>query len=193
MKNLYISFFPKEYRVERHEEYEDKYVFYLLSTRNVGLCPLCGVQSLRVHGYEKRTVRDLPIFNKTVILKINRKKFFCDNVGCQVEIFSEQSDFIGYYSQFTERCRDYMLRVATHMSCEAASKLLAYQGIRVSGDTLLIMLKKAGDAHEVKTPTKIGIDDWAYRKGKSYGTIICDLDTHEVIDVLIMVKQFKTK
>jgi transposase len=77
-----------------------------------------------------------------------------------------------------------MLKVATYVSCEAASKILAYQGIHVSGDTLLNMLKAAGKVFQGKTGRKIGVDDWAYRKGQKYGTLICDLETHEIIDVL---------
>ena len=56
-------------------------------------------------------------------------------------------------------------------SVYSAAKILAYQGISVSGDTLLRMLKTAGEAHEVKVGAKIGVDDWAYRKGQEYGTI----------------------
>ena len=76
------------------------------------------------------------------------------------------------------------VEVATLTSCEASAKILRYQGIDVSGDTLLRMLKSAGEAYQMKVGTKIGVDDWAYRKGHEYGTIICDLETHEIIDVL---------
>jgi transposase len=184
MDTLYTSFFPKEYQVMQYKEDENKYIFYLHTTSQSALCPVCGIESQRVHGYEKRTARDLPIFGKSVLLEIDRKKFFCVDKNCSVDIFIEQNGFIGSYSQFTQRCRDYMLKVATYVSCEAAVKILAYQGIRVCGDTLLTMLKNAGLANKVSMPTKIGIDDWAYHKGKSYGTIICDLETREVIDIL---------
>lgn len=145
---------------------------------------MCRTESSRIHSYERRTARDLPIFGKAVILEINRKKYFCDKDGCEVAIFAEQSDFIDYYSQFTARCKEYMLKVAIHVSCEAAVKILSYQGIRVCGDTLLKLLKEAGLAYKSDVGKKIGIDDWAYRRGKSYGTIICDLETHEVIEIL---------
>jgi transposase len=47
------------------------------------------------------------------------------------------------------------------------------------------MLKTAGMNYESKVGSKIGVDDWAYRKGQTYGTLICDLETHKVIDVLM--------
>lgn len=34
------------------------------------------------------------------------------------------------------------------------------------------------------SPRVIGIDDWAWRKGQRYGTIICDLERRQVIDLL---------
>jgi transposase len=34
------------------------------------------------------------------------------------------------------------------------------------------------------TPRLLGVDDWAWRKGRSYGTILCDLEQHRVVDLL---------
>lgn len=37
---------------------------------------------------------------------------------------------------------------------------------------------------EVPTPKYLGIDDWAFRKGKNYGTILVDLEKRKPIDLL---------
>jgi len=184
MDAMYKSFFPETFQVTEDEVNYKEYVFGLLSTSKNAKCPRCGVESGRFHGYQEKTVRDLPIFGKTVTLDITLKKYFCDNKDCDVEIFTERNEFIPHYTQFTSRCREYMLKIATHVSCETAVKILAYQGIRVCGDTLLNMLKAAGQDYKTKAGKAIGVDDWAYRKGEKYGTIICDLETHDVIDVL---------
>lgn len=34
------------------------------------------------------------------------------------------------------------------------------------------------------SPRIIGIDDWAWKKGHRYGTIVCDLERRQVIDLL---------
>lgn len=185
MDKIISSFFPKTYRVIRYEETETEYTFELLSESEGAKCPECSVESKHVHSLQEKKPRDLPIFNKTVLLRVLQKKYYCDNKSCGVDLFIERTDFIDHYSQFTARCREYMLKVAVHVSCEAAVKILSYQGIRVSGDTLLNMLKAAGADYKSKVGNKIGVDDWAYRKGKTYGTLICDLETHEVIDVLM--------
>jgi transposase len=179
------SFFPKEYvMTQRCGNAGEGYVIELLSTSHFARCPSCKAESKRAHSYQDRKVRDLPILGESVTLLIAQKRYFCDSENCGIAIFTETTDFVSPYYQFTERCRAYMLKVTSLVSSEAASKILAYQGIRVSGDTLLNMLKAAGETYRVKTGRKIGVDDWAYRKGQKYGTLICDLETHEVIDVL---------
>ena len=162
MHTIYESFFPEAYEVKQEPVNDEEYVFSLLSKSKSGNCPTCGMTSNRLHGCQEKTVRDLPILGRTVTLQVTQKKYFCDNKDCDTDIFTERSEFIPYYTQFTTRCREYMLRVATHVSCEAAVKILSYQGIRVSGDTLLYMLKAAGNDYKIKPGSKIGVDDWAY-------------------------------
>jgi hypothetical protein len=44
-------------------------------------------------------------------------------------------------------------------------------------------VKQAG-ARSAPSPRLVGIDDWAWRKGQNYDTIVVDLETREVIDLL---------
>jgi transposase len=53
----------------------------------------------------------------------------------------------------------------------------------VSGDTLLRMVREAA-SEPIEAPRVVGIDDWAWRKGQRYGTIICDLERNRVLDLL---------
>jgi transposase len=186
LQAVYGDFFPKTYTVRQRLGTGDGcgYVFELLSDSRSAFCASCGTESIRAHSYQDRTVRDLPILGESVTLLLSQRRYFCGNAECAVEIFTEQTGFVNPYFQFTERCREYMLKVASLVSCEGAVKILAYQGIKVCGDTLLNMLKAAGKTLTRKPGRTIGVDDWAYRKGQRYGTLICDLETHDVIDVL---------
>jgi len=186
LQDIRGDFFPKFYLVTQRYGNDDGlgYVFELLSNSQSACCPCCGAESARAHSFQDRAVQDLPILGESVTLLISQKRYFCDNEECDVDVFTEQSDLVNPYFQYTERCRKYMLRVASLISCESASKILAYQGIKVSADTLLNMIKAFGKFHQEKTVKYIGVDDWAYRKGQRYGTLICDLETHEIIDVL---------
>ena len=184
LQRILGNFFPEQYSAVQIITDDTKYEFELLSISQSAVCPCCKMESRHKHDYQGRAVKDLPIIGKPVKLLIWQMKYFCDNNECEVDVFTEQNDLVRPYFQFTERCRDYMLKVATMVSCESAVKILGYQGISVCGDTLLNMIKSAGKKHETNVGKKIGVDDWAYRKGQKYGTIICDLDTHEIIDVL---------
>jgi transposase len=55
--------------------------------------------------------------------------------------------------------------------------------VPTSPDTLLRRVKRA-EARPPVTPRFVGIDDWAWRKGQRYGTIVVDLETSEIIDLL---------
>jgi transposase len=45
------------------------------------------------------------------------------------------------------------------------------------------MMRNATES-EVTTPRVLGIDDWAFRKGQSYGTILVDLENRQPVDLL---------
>lgn len=184
LATMYKNFFPGLYNVAHVYESKNQYEFLLCSTGKASKCPKCGTESRRQHGHKERIVQDLPILGKRVRLNIRQYKYFCDNEECYVKIFTEANDLIEPYGQYTKRCQEYMLKVAVQVSCESASKILIYQGISVSGDKLLQMLKAAGTRYKEEPVTKIGVDDWAYRKGQKYGTLICDLETHKIIEVL---------
>jgi len=107
--------------------------------------------------------------------------YYCTNDQCGVIVFNEYlRDFVGSRGQWIERCEAFIMAVALNTSCEAASAICKQAGVLISGDTIIRMLLR--NTREVPyTGEAIGVDDWAYRKGQTYGTLICDVQTGKPI------------
>jgi len=112
------------------------------------------------------------------------RKFYCRNPACATKIFSEQSgNEVVPYARNTLRTQRLLEKVLAETSSCKGAKLTKYLGISVSPSTALRILR-AIPLENVGLITKLGIDDWAFRKGISYGTILVNMDTGKVVDIL---------
>ncbi|CAA2160504.1 hypothetical protein MBRA_05661 [Methylobacterium brachiatum] len=64
-----------------------------------------------------------------------------------------------------------------------AARLLPHLAIPTSNTTLLRGIRKWPLPTGSK-PIIVGVDDWALRKGRTYGTILVDLERRRAIDLL---------
>jgi transposase len=140
--------------------------------------------SRRVHSHYTRTLADLPWQGRTVSIHVRARRFRCGTDGCRRRIFTERMATIAQPSaRRTARLSDIQRHVGLALGGEAGSRLTARLAMPVSGDTLLRMVRAA--ALPPPAPARIiAIDDWAWRRGQRYGTIICDLERRRVIDLL---------
>jgi transposase len=154
------------------------------STSASSSCPLCNKPSNRVHSQYQRHPADLPIVGHAVRLDMNVRKFFCDNNECKRTIFTERiPSVLASYARRTHRLANQQQRVAFALGGEAGASLLTIMDTTASPDTLLRLIHSTPEP-EVKTPRVLGVDDWAKRKGQSYGTILVDLEAHRPVDLL---------
>ena len=185
---LYLDkFYPeKELKIVGIEQQRDKIIIRMKSISKVCSCPKCGCITNKYHGMYHRKVQDLPILGKSVQLEISSHEYECINDDCEVTSFAETfRGFLNTYSRMTERCADFICTLALETSCEGCARICHTLGIKVSGDTVIRLLLKRYDSFPVlEAGDVIGVDDFAYKKRHTYGTIIVDEKTHEPIILL---------
>jgi len=147
-------------------------------------CLVCNAPSHRVQSRYHRTIADLPWAGVTVRLLLQVRRFRCDNPGCPRVIFCERlGPAIAAYARRTQRLGLLLQRVGLALGGEAGARLLRALAIVASPDTLLRLIRQMG-LLTVPTPRILGVDDWAWRRGQRYGTLLCDLERHCVVDLL---------
>jgi len=154
------------------------------------VCPSCEQISHRVHSYYTRSPADLPVSGQRVQLVLQMRRFRCQHRQCPRQTFVERvPDVVPVQAQRTTRLGIMLDLVALAMSGRAGSLLASRMGMAVSADTLSRRAKRAGSAL-IKTPRLLGVDDFAFQRGRTYGTILVDLETHRPVDLLDVKRDY---
>ncbi|MDF0522201.1 ISL3 family transposase [Bradyrhizobium yuanmingense] len=131
-----------------------------------------------------RRLSDLPWQGRVVEIRLHARRFRCANSQCSRRIFTERlPETVRPKARRTSRLSESQLAIGFAVGGEPDARLSRRLAMPASGDTLLRMIR-AAEFSSPGAPRVIGIDDWAWRKGLRYGTIICDLERNRVIDVL---------
>jgi transposase len=148
-------------------------------------CPCCGTICQRVHSHYTRTLRDLPASRRPVHLKVDVRRFFCPASTCRRKIFAERFPSLTLPRvKFTVRLQEALRELGFEAGGEGGARLgkkLSYPG---SSDTILRLIKET-QLPTISSPRIVGIDDWSWKRGLRYGTLICDLESNRPIDVLL--------
>ena len=146
-------------------------------------CPECGKYSDKVHDHYQRKITDLPVFHYKTILYLRTRKFKCLNSQCNRKVFSEQSPCIPKYSRRTQRLSKILDTLSIELSGNQGRVISQHLSVSVSQSTLTRIAHRQ-PLPQIKSPQVLGVDDWAYRKGVSYGTVLIDMETSKPIDLL---------
>jgi transposase len=179
-----IPFDLPGFEVDRVDSLDDLLVIRAHSTALEAMCPNCHQSSSRVHSYYTREPRDLPSSGRKVRLVLSVRRFRCPNVHCKRKTFAERIPQVApVHGQRTIRLTLTLQAIALEVSAEAGRRVTQVLNMTVSGDTLLRILRRT-TLGPFPTPRVLGVDDWAMKKGHRYGTILVDLEEHQVVDLL---------
>jgi len=145
---------------------------------------LCGHVSARVHSTYVRRLADLPWQGKRAELQVFARRFRCSVITCRRRIFTERLPDVALpKARRTPRLAQAQRDIGLAAGGEPGSRLARRLAMPVSGDTLLRLIRAAPTA-AYPPPRVVGVDEWAWRRGLRYGTILVDLERNQVLDLL---------
>ena len=172
--------------VVEHAEIDTDCVFLdVRATALSATCPCCGTSSLRTQSRYPRQAADLPIAGRRVFLRVTVRRFWCDAVLCRRRIFAERfgADILAPLSRRTGRLETIVHHLGLALGGRPAAAFADRLMMPVSNDTLLRVVRRRTEQPRDKLAI-IGIDDFAFRRGQRYGTIVCDLERRRPVTLL---------
>jgi transposase/predicted transcriptional regulator len=175
---------PEGFHFVGLEKCADVLTVILVSTQISPCCPLCGSTARRVHSSYTRHIADLPCAGQSIHLLVQVRKYFCEESTCPRKIFAERlAPFVDPFARVTKRLCQIVQIIGLATGGRLGVRVTDRLGIQTSRQTILRRIM-ALPTESVGHVPQIGIDDFAFRRGRKFGTIIVDLQTHKVLDVL---------
>ena len=170
--------------IEQIIEEAHRFVALVRSTMPASCCPLCGDSSDFIHSQYQRQVADVPCGGRAIQLQLTVRRFSCHNSSCHRTIFTERlPHLVQPWAQMTKRLRASLSLLGFASCAQMAARLAPQLGMKGSASTILRLQRAAPEACP-EPFTKIGLDDFAFRRGRTYGTLNVYLETHRLIEIL---------
>ncbi|MES2653389.1 MAG: ISL3 family transposase [Bacteroidota bacterium] len=175
---------PDVFKVISVDNQTDQICIYVQTKQEKPACPNCCEPSTKLHSYYTRRFNDLPAFGKSCSIYLKTRKYRCLTDECPLKIFTERyEDHFDSYRRNTKRLEGKLFGTAIELGGRPAERICRQFSMPVNDTTLLRLIARAQLPH-IDTFTAIGVDDWAYKKRERYGSILVDLTTRKIVDLL---------
>ena len=163
---------------------EQRVIVHLHATAPTAACPHCGTAGSRVHSRYSRTIADVAFGGRHLELKLLVRKWICPEASCSRHIFAERfPELVQRYARMTNRLITALQAVGVIANGVDAARIASSFGVPTTAKTIIrrvLQLPLPGEGEVAK----VGIDEWAWKKGQRYGTILVDLEKRRVVQLL---------
>jgi transposase len=148
-------------------------------------CPGCGTVSRRVHSRYERGLLDTAIGGCEVVICLSVRRFLCLSPQCPKATFAEQvSGLTSRHARRTPAVTAVLEAIALALGGRAGARMTGQLAAPVSRTTLIRLIRALPDPALNTSPRVLGVDEFALRKGRSYGTLLVDVETRRPVDIL---------
>ena len=181
----HASLAPDGFSVDEVKVVADSVQILLRSRHPLGKISGLRTSEPRVQSRYVRRPADLPLSGRRVQLTIVARRFWCDSVLCGRRVFCEQFDggVLARYGRRTQRLETIVHHLGLALGGRPAAAFANRLMMPVGNDTLLRVVRRR-IADQSDKLTVIGFDDFAFRRGQTYGTIACGLERRRPVTLL---------
>jgi transposase len=184
MEGTKLLSLPEGMLIEQIQITENGLVITVVATSPTSCCPLCSEPSSSIHCHYRRTLRDVPCAGRRVQLLLTVRKFYCRNPLCERKVFSERLPaFVEPWARMTIRHCEQITSIGLATCGKGGTRLAARLGIQTTRQTILRRIMDLPDS-STGSILFLGIDDFSFRRGYLFGTILVNLESRRVVDLL---------
>src|SRR5690349_16615943 len=172
-------------RVDRVADTGEAVVLWACCRAPQARCPACGAVSSQVHGGYGRGVADGAAGGRPVLIVLAVRRFRCLDPGCAKVTFAEQAGGVSArYRRRSVPLLGMLARLGVELAGRAGARLAGTLGVPVHSSTVLRLVMALPDRPVSAAPAVTGVDDFALRKGRVYGTVVADAESGDVVGLL---------
>jgi len=184
MEGTSLFSLPEGMQVSQIQITDNGIVVEVIATAPTSCCPLCSEPSESIHCHYRRVLRDVACVGRRVQLFLTVRKFSCRNLLCQRKVFAERiPTFVEPWARMTIRYCQQITSIGLATCGKGGARLAARLGIQTTRQTILRRVMDLPDSLSGSL-LFLGIDDFSFRRGFRFGTILVNLESRRVVDLL---------